>query len=219
VTGLLDVRPAAIPDELMSRPQWLPWRFEMRDGRRTKLPLDVHTGWPAKWGTMSTLQTFEVAQRAQTRLAGDGLGFIFRPENGLTVVDLDALSMQELGIVRALSSYTERSPTGRGVHVIVAGSKPGPHCRSNSFPTLEIYDGGRFCSITGHMCFLTRLQRGQSGSGRPRLMRSTTSCFRRRLYSVQLRTSPRGEVSNRQQMTRGYGAGCWRAGTVRTFET
>jgi primase-polymerase (primpol)-like protein len=35
-SGLLPVRPEGIPEELKSRPQWVNWRLEKRDGDVTK---------------------------------------------------------------------------------------------------------------------------------------------------------------------------------------
>src|SRR4051812_18375684 len=47
----------SIPDELKDRPHWVAWRYEQRENRSTKVPLDVHTGRrasstdPATWAS------------------------------------------------------------------------------------------------------------------------------------------------------------------------
>jgi primase-polymerase (primpol)-like protein len=49
-------------------------------------------------------------------------------------------------IVRRLASYTEYSPTGTGLHVIVRGGLPGGRNRKGP---IEMYDRGRFFTVTG----------------------------------------------------------------------
>ncbi len=53
---MLTLTPENIPTELTSRPQWVLWRLEEREGKPTKVPYDVHTRLkaacdnPATWG-------------------------------------------------------------------------------------------------------------------------------------------------------------------------
>jgi putative DNA primase/helicase len=46
-----------------------------------------------------------------------------------------------------LRSYTEYSPSGKGIHIIGYGTKPLGRCRKGK---LEIYDTGRFFTVTGN---------------------------------------------------------------------
>ncbi len=50
-------------------------------------------------------------------------------------------------IVELLDSYTEVSPSGRGLHVWVKGKVPGNRRRSGK---LEMYDRARYVTVTGH---------------------------------------------------------------------
>jgi P4 family phage/plasmid primase-like protien len=53
-------------------------------------------------------------------------------------------------IVDRLDSYTEISPSGHGVHIIVKASKPGPSCRGGyKDGEVEMYSEGRYFTVTG----------------------------------------------------------------------
>ena len=78
-------------------------------------------------------------------------------DDPFTFVDLDDCRNPETGdvapwameIVRELDSYTEVSSSGKGLHIIVEGEKPGPRCRTNALPAFEMYDDVRPALITG----------------------------------------------------------------------
>ena len=54
-------------------------------------------------------------------------------------------------IVERLDSYTEISPSGHGLHIIIRASKPGPSCRGGyKDGEVEMYSEGRYFTITGH---------------------------------------------------------------------
>ena len=54
-----------------------------------------------------------------------------------------------LEIVRRFDSYAEWSPSGTGIHIIGRGRLPGGG-RNDQEAGLEIYDRGRFFTVTGH---------------------------------------------------------------------
>ena len=47
-----------------------------------------------------------------------------------------------------MQSYTEISPSGRGVHIIVKGRLPGAACKREH---IEIYDENRYFTVTGNL--------------------------------------------------------------------
>ena len=49
-------------------------------------------------------------------------------------------------IIEELNSYTEISPSGTGVHILVRGELPAGRNRKGRF---EAYDQGRYFTITG----------------------------------------------------------------------
>lgn len=88
-------------------------------------------------------------------LANDcGLGFVFTADDAFVGVDLDGCRDPETGtldepaqsIVDRLDSYTEVSPSGTGVHVLVLGALPEGRNRRGD---VELYDEARFFTVTG----------------------------------------------------------------------
>lgn len=91
----------------------------------------------------------------------DGIGFCLSEDDPHCVVDLDNCRDPKTGeievwaakIVSRLDSYTEISPSGRGVHVWMRAEKPGPRCRlesQNGLRRIEIYDRDQFITVTGN---------------------------------------------------------------------
>ena len=91
-------------------------------------------------------------REASTRT--DGVGFVFDPEERIVGVDLDHCrdaNSEELepwaaAIVDRLDSYTEVSPSGTGIHVLVEGELPQGRNRRGD---VEMYDRDRFFTVTG----------------------------------------------------------------------
>jgi hypothetical protein len=83
-----------------------------------------------------------------------GIGFVFTPEDDLCGVDLDGCLDPATGeiegwaqeIIEELNSYTEISPSGTGVHILVKGELPSERNRRGKF---EAYDRARYFTITG----------------------------------------------------------------------
>lgn len=131
------------------------------DGKIKKLPIDPHTGFPAKINDSGTWGNFKEAKNALTRLANDPgakykprlLGFAVTPETGLVFIDLDHVIDKDTGIispsaheiVEKMNSYVEYSQSRNGLHIYAKGRKISNVCRAGF---LEIYDQGRFACIT-----------------------------------------------------------------------
>lgn len=150
-----------IPQELRERPQWVAWRYVTRNGKQTKIPVDARAGNEASSTDPATWCSFEEAMAAwQRNLALNGVGFVFSPDDPYCGIDLDDSIDPQTGqfkpwafaIAAALNSYSEISPSGQGVKIIIRGKKPGPRCRMYLLDGgLEIYDSGRFFTITGNI--------------------------------------------------------------------
>lgn len=139
---------AALPHEMKLAKSWLVYRLEPGiNGKKNKIPYDPKTGRKANNPQLGV--TFEVAVAAEKDY--DGIGFYV--ESPFLVVDIDGCVNQATGdiesyaveIVRALDSYTEASPSGKGLHVWVYAEKPGDKCRRG----IEIYSTKRFMTVTG----------------------------------------------------------------------
>lgn len=146
-----------IPEELRQCPQWVVWKLEQVGGKQTKVPYDPKTGRKASSTDTATWADFETAKRAFLKGSGyTGIGFVFSKNGAYSGVDLDH-SIQDghlmpwaESIVKELNSYTELSPRGEGLHVIVKGKKPGPRCKKAcESGEVEIYSDSRFFTFTG----------------------------------------------------------------------
>ena len=134
--------------------QWLCWRSEERDGKPTKIPYSPTTGQRASSMKPETWTGYEEAVRACKEHGYGGVGFVFTPGDDLCGVDLDGCLDPETGeieawaqeVVEKLDSYTEISPSGTGVHILIRGELPAGRNRKGKF---EAYDRGRYFSVTG----------------------------------------------------------------------
>src|SRR5215204_1299339 len=134
--------------------QWLCWRFEERDGKPTKVPYDPSTGEKAESTNPKTWTSYEKSVSVCEDHGYEGIGFVFTPEDDLCGVDLDKCLDPETGkldgwareVIEELDSYTEISPSGKGVHVLVRATLPEGRNRKGRF---EGYDRGRYFTVTG----------------------------------------------------------------------
>lgn len=121
-----------------------------------KTPINPATGKNAMPNEPSTWGTLAAAQAAVTRYGLRGVGVLLG--DGLCGIDIDhcrdpatgALSDMAVQIIARMDSYTEASPSGTGVHILFTGTKPAGPCRKSSIG-LEMYDGGRYFTVTGNM--------------------------------------------------------------------
>lgn len=139
-----------MPSELRSRPQWVGWRVEQRDGKPTKVPTAPHgdrmarVNDPTTWGLLSEVDLDRC----------DGIGFVFTAGDPYCGIDLDGcrdrrtgtLSVWAKRILEELDSYAEISPSQSGVHIFVRGTLPEEGRRWGS---IELYDQGRYFTVTG----------------------------------------------------------------------
>jgi putative DNA primase/helicase len=143
-----------LPEELTKRDQWVCWRQQTRNGKQTKVPVNPQTGSFGSATNSDSWTSFEEAREYASNKSADGIGFVFTEYDPLVGVDLDDCRIPETGtltspakdIVETLASYTEVSPSGTGVHVLVRGSLPGDRNRKGS---VELYDTARFFTVTG----------------------------------------------------------------------
>jgi putative DNA primase/helicase len=149
-----------LPREFCDLDQFVVWTYEARgDGKKPKKvpyqPSQPHTR--ASTVDPATWSSFDVAVGQVG--AFDGLGFVFSPDDPYAGVDIDACVLRggrlhpaAAAIVEQLDSYTEVSPSGMGVKVIVKAELfPGRHStrRTPWGDELAVYDRGRFFTVTG----------------------------------------------------------------------
>lgn len=147
-----------IPDELKKEKRWCLYKMIQRDGKNTKLPL-MPNGKPAKSNDKMTWHSYEDCIKALNKNIGDGLGFFLG--DGYIGIDIDKVSddifvysmdyhakSMTADFLRRISTYAELSPSKTGLHFIGKGKVPGERKRHKN---LEIYDEGRFFTVTGNV--------------------------------------------------------------------
>lgn len=154
-----------VPRELVERKQWLVWRYERGETpekKPRKMPYYARDGGRrageqgsdkdrARLGTFADVAR-EIAEAAEGDY--DGVGFAFLPGDGLVGIDLDGMIDPETGevsarcaaIVEACASYTELSPSGKGVHIICRGE--AETTKSNAIG-VEVFAGRQYFTFTG----------------------------------------------------------------------
>lgn len=152
--------PTRIPAALRERSQWVCWRYITRGGKQTKCPVSARGGGRADSTDPATWASFDEVVAAWKAGGYAGIGYVFTADGPFTGIDLDGC-IDDAGnivsaareIIDALNSYTEISPSGRGVKVFIAGRKPdGIGCKSKAiagFKESEVYDKDRFFTVTG----------------------------------------------------------------------
>jgi hypothetical protein len=161
-----------IPKALKQLPQWVLWRGADRLDQQTgevklnKIPIDpqtlsnADTTDPTTWGTFDQcvaalpLALEEWAYDGPGAYRGGGIGYVFSDEDPYSGVDLDHCRDPDTGAIAdgaqahidALASYTEVTPSGTGVHILVQGTLPPRGRRKGA---VEMYDYARFFTMTG----------------------------------------------------------------------
>jgi putative DNA primase/helicase len=143
-----------LPGELMDYKQWVVWRMVEVGGRVTKLPISPWSGKVASCDKPRTWSTFRHACYARHKYQCNGIGFVFTEGDPFCGIDLDGcrdadenIAPEARAIISRLDSYTELSPSGTGVHILVRAKLPGKGRRSGK---IEIYDSARYFTMTGN---------------------------------------------------------------------
>lgn len=161
-----------IPAELRERPQWVCWRYKVKDGKWTKVPYQPRTSGrrrpeakpndPATWGAFSeALEAYQANGRRTDAERLDGIGFNFSADDDFVGIDLDNCIGPDGEIlpwaqpyIEQLTTYGDLSPSGRGIKFIGIGSLPGKGTRRAGIhggeTAVEAYDCARFFTVTGN---------------------------------------------------------------------
>ena len=155
----IDVTNDGIPDDIRTIENWILWREGERSGKPTKIPTKPYrTSGDINCDVTDPnhRRDFDTAWAAlnDSRVSGDGLGFVFTDTVSVTGVDLDKCRDPDTGkleewaedIIGRLDSYTEVSPSGTGVHILVGGELTAAGSRRGR---VEMYDSDRYFTVTG----------------------------------------------------------------------
>ena len=146
-----------VPLELQETDQWVAWAMESRGSNQkpTKIPKNPKTLRNAKTTSADTWGSFEEACAAcENHPRMDGIGFVLTGNDPYVGVDLDGVVDRETGVLNELAndfvsniqSYTELSPSGTGLHIILRGHLPRAGSRKGP---VEMYEKGRYFTFTG----------------------------------------------------------------------
>lgn len=135
-----------IPEELKQLNQWVcSWDD-------SKVPMRAFERKAASSTAPDSWSTFEQAEWAVENGYYDHIGFVFS-DNGIVGIDIDAGFEDGLitplcaDIMNACHSYTEKSKSSRGVHILLHGDLP--FTGRNNLKGVEIYKSRRFFIMTG----------------------------------------------------------------------
>lgn len=150
-----------IPMELRERRQWVCWRYERTqptpeypEGRITKVPYSANGTTHASVTDPSTWADFDTVVNASRASNLNGIGFVLTNGDPYCIIDLDNKAENPIDaeewrvherILNAFPSYTERSVSGRGYHIVIRGKLPAGRRRGN----VEVYSGERYMCFTG----------------------------------------------------------------------
>lgn len=153
-----------IPAILKKRNQWVVWKQVQVPGRMkpTKVPFSARTGAEASSTDPETWSSFDdVVGYYRSHPDTAGIGFVFNERDPYCGIDLDEcitdgqVSPEAQALIDDLASYSEVSPSGNGVKIIIVGTKPeDAKCQSKKIKgmsRIEIYDHARFFTITGQI--------------------------------------------------------------------
>lgn len=156
-----------IPHELKTRGLFCLWRYEERDGKKTKVPYKTD-GHRAASNKPETFTAFDKALAVYRKGGYNGLGLgIF---NGFCAVDIDhcidndapggsAISAMAQDIIETMDSYTELSPSGTGIRILFRAEgfryDKSRFYVNNQARGLEVYIEGstnKYVTVTGMHC-------------------------------------------------------------------
>lgn len=134
----------ATPLPLRERNQWVNFAITI-DGQ--KLPINSRTGKFAKSNDSETWSTFEEAVAKVEDGTYPYIGYSFSPDDPFFFVDLDE---EHPEIFAALDTYSQKSVSGKGIHIIGIGAfvGTGTHPRA---PAVGIFQENRFCLFTANV--------------------------------------------------------------------
>lgn len=148
-----------IPDYLEANGLFCGWKYEDRNGMKTKVPYDLRNGERAR---SNDPDCFQHLSDIKQNFGCDGLGIgIF---SGICAIDIDhcvldngTLTDTAADVVRIMHSYTEYSPSSKGIHILFAATgflyDVSRYYIMNRPAGLEVYVSGatsKYVTITGN---------------------------------------------------------------------
>jgi len=135
-----------IPSDLRNRPQWVVWKYIIKNGEKTKVPCDAKTGYFASVNKPNTWSSFrESVLMYSHRQEFAGIGFVMTGKEGIIGIDIDGRIDHDL--IKRFDSYAELTPSGNGCRIFI---KADVTLTDKRKPGIEIYNNLRFFTVTGN---------------------------------------------------------------------
>lgn len=154
-----------IPKVLREYCQWVVWKYTEKNGRMVKMPYDPKSGKAAKVNNPLTWASYSEACRAAYLY--DGLGFVFTEHDPFVGIDIDhcidpngQISDAAMDFLKRFDSYSEKSPSKTGIHIIVTGQLRDGR-KGIRKEEIEIYAQDRYFTVTGQMINNAPIRDGQ----------------------------------------------------------
>lgn len=147
-----------IPAELRGEKAWV----NVWDG--SKVPMQATVRKAASSSNPDTWSNYIDAEHNVQHGYYDGLGYVFH-DTGVVGIDIDdgftdgLLNPLAADIIGRCHSYTEKSRSGRGVHILLKGSLPFKG--RNNRAGVEIYRSGRYFIMTGKVIIYSEIIENQ----------------------------------------------------------
>ncbi len=141
-----------VPAEMRDYAQWVCYRMEGLGKKKTKIPYCPQTGRPASVKNPGQWTTYDVAISCLVSGEYHGIGFVLTHDDPFFFIDLDDIDCEDalkrqIAIADDFQTYQERSPSGKGLHIIGKGSVPSG--RRMSKLGIEVYSNERYMTVTG----------------------------------------------------------------------
>lgn len=146
-----------LPESLRENAAFLLWRYEVVKGRKTKVPYSVN-GIKADATKRSNCSPFPVVESVYKKGGYDGIGIFI--DRSFSAVDIDhcikngEISDLAKAIIDRFDSYTETSPSGKGIRILMNTSdvefEKSKYYVNNRKIEVEVYTEKKFATVTGN---------------------------------------------------------------------
>lgn len=149
-----------VPSALRERRIWLTWSEEWTPGAKKPKKVPYYAGGGRRRGEQGTptdrakLVTFEEAAAAANAQGRTGVGIALLPGGGVVALDFDDMAgrLDEFAKEVIRSTYTERSPSGKGMRALFLGeAEDAKSFASSQSYGLEVFASSGFVTVTGHV--------------------------------------------------------------------
>ncbi|MDW3860655.1 putative DNA primase/helicase [Staphylococcus saprophyticus] len=154
---IIEVNEDEIPEELKQLDKWVLWRAEWIEKQQvySKVPYSTD-GYKASSTNVNTWLEFQDAISLSDEQYS-GIGFVLSDDDNYICLDIDdavntdtGQLQTDLAIEMTELTYCELSPSGTGLHCFFKGTLPDNRKKKRTDLDIELYDTGRFMTVTGH---------------------------------------------------------------------